>query len=188
MANIITINEFVQDLKIAQLSEASVANSVTALITKWEPRFLAMVMGLKLSKEFIAGIAVTPTPDPKWVAIRDGAEYENPFTEELVKYYGIKHSIASYVYWQYQGQNSTQTVGQGESLPGSENSGRVSPGSKMWASWASIKEDCQSLFNFLYVNDTNYDLDSEDFTETCHGYFLNSASEDLFESRNEFDI
>ncbi len=187
MANIITINDFVQDLKIAQLSEPSVAQVVTNLITKWEPRFLAMVMGLTLSKEFIAGIGAG-TPDPKWIAIRDGAEYEDPFTEKLVKYYGIKHSIASYIYWQYQGQNATQTVGQGESLPGSENSGRVSPGSKMWLAWASIKEDCQNLFNFLYVNDTNYDLESEDFTETCHGYFLDAASEELFESRNEFDI
>jgi|SRR6185437_9473459 len=79
---------FVGELSLPNTDEAAVAERLTLFISKYEPRFLQMLFGYPLYKAFVAGMAVTPTPDQRFLDILYGKEYTD-FQGRLQKWKGI---------------------------------------------------------------------------------------------------
>jgi len=44
---------------------------LTTFITKYEPEYIQALLGITLYDEFIAGLAVTPTPEAKWTDLKN---------------------------------------------------------------------------------------------------------------------
>lgn len=163
MANIIDTTYFQGKLTIAQKSEASVVATLTAFIGNLETEYLQKLLGYELWKNYIAGIAVAPTPDVKWTNIRDGVE----FTDNrgiLTKWMGLKFTqngiprspIANYIYFYWIKNEVSATTGGGEKKIQSKNSIDYTPGNKMSDSWVEMVGLNRTLFSFLYVNQDVY--------------------------------
>lgn len=192
MANIITISDFFASgqLEIPGSEKPEVAAEVNKYITDYQPEYLSKVLTYKLAKEFLAGLAETPTIDPKWTKLRDGDEFINPHNDQLEKYGGIKKPLAAYVYSKYRVDKATTFSRAGEVLAGVENSKRTSPSIKMSQAWSLMVDNNLVLWNYLYVNKGTYGLSEEDFY-TCYWniYFLRHCDFIEMSSRiNEFDI
>lgn len=75
MANLIDNTYFKGEYLIPGLSgtnpvAATKLEKLTAIITRREPEILKVLLGTDLYAEFIAGLAVLPTPDAKWTNLK----------------------------------------------------------------------------------------------------------------------
>lgn len=136
--SIITPIDFKGEALIAQIEQ--VFDEVQSFIDKYEPKFLKELLGLTLYQEFIDGITpveilpptVPPTYepiDPKWVSLRDETE--------------LKSMIVGYVYWFYQANNITSTVGTGEGKLRKDNAAAASPLQKMVYNWNEMVKNAR---------------------------------------------
>jgi len=71
--------------------------NIQSYIDKHEPVILRKIFGYSLYKDFITGLAVEPTPEQKWLDLRDGKEYT--YNDKLNKYEGITDIIGNWVYY-----------------------------------------------------------------------------------------
>lgn len=108
MANIVSLNDFVGELTIAQLDQANVAAVLQTFIDKYETEYLNKMLGVALKKEVVAGAATDP-----YKTLIDGGEFTNS-QGVLMEFAGIKKAIACYVYYFYTIDNTTFTTGSGE--------------------------------------------------------------------------
>ena len=170
MSSIIDISYFKGDILIPQVSTPAITEAVNRYISIYEPEYLQNVLGYKMSRDFIAGLAVVSPAvvDPKWIDLRDGKEFTDPVTNRLTKWRGFKNTaqlspIANYIYYMYRKDNVTQTGGIGETITQAENSVVVSPARKMTLAWNQQVAWTKILWNFLFANMTTYGLTSADF-------------------------
>lgn len=152
---------FFAELNIAQ--KADVAASLTMFIDEHEEKLLTDLLGYELYKLYKAGIAVLPTPDAKWTAIRDGKEYTNR-SGVLTKWKGLRFSdgtakkslIANYVYWHWLQNAAYTTTASGEKTVKTGGAVEASPVYKMVRSWNQMVDWNKELVEFLLTNDTDY--------------------------------
>jgi hypothetical protein len=94
---------FVGDINIPDTGNPAVLERLDFFIAKYEAEFLEALLGYTLWQAYVAGIAVTPTPDAKWTDLRDGKEYT--VSDIGFKYTGLRNAtlkqspIAQYVYY-----------------------------------------------------------------------------------------
>lgn len=155
---------FYGEVSIAQLSQPAVAASLQQILDFREQQLLSALMGYNLYTDFMAGI-VAVTPDPLWIAIRDGKEYTYFGTK--VKWPGLKFTlgtskkslIANYVYYWYIRDNHSFTTGGGEKK--TDIAINVMPNLKLVRAWNEMVGWNNGLKMFLNYsgNYTAYALD-----------------------------
>jgi hypothetical protein len=106
---------FVGDIALPNLDE--VPNTFQDTMDRYEEEILKKLLGYQLYNAFIAGIAVEPTPDQKWLDLRDGAEFTFDFCGETItqKWNGLINTdkvslISYYVYYQHRYENISTTT------------------------------------------------------------------------------
>lgn len=152
---------FFGELNIAQKTD--VAASITMFIDEHEEKLLTDLLGYELYKLYKAGIAVTPTPDAKWTAIRDGKEYTNR-SGVLTKWKGLRFTdgtakkslIANYVYWHWLQNEASNTTASGEKVAKTGGAMEASPVHKMVRAWNQMVNWNKELIEFLLTNYTDY--------------------------------
>lgn len=145
---------FVGELQIVNTDKTHILERLENFINKYELEFLRDIMGYDLYKAYTAGIAVNP-PDVKWTNIKAGVEYTGS-DDRLHKWEGLAKPLANYVYYWWQKDQDTQTVGLGEVKTKGENSVNVSPIRKMVRAWNEMSDQVSSLYYYLNSNPDTY--------------------------------
>jgi hypothetical protein len=115
---IVTPSIFEGELSIGQMEQPDVAASVQLFINKYEPLYLAKLLGVVLAKELKAGL-LAPEPAQKWLDL----------SQE------VKPMLANYVYYHFRIDNETDTAGVGEVEAKAENAYRVTAAYKIVRAW-----------------------------------------------------
>lgn len=131
-------------------------------IDEHEERLLTDLLGYSLYKDYKAGIAAG-SPDPKWLAIRDGLEYTNR-AGILSKWRGLKFTdgtakkslIANYIYWHWMDNEQTITTGTGEKKAKNQNADHATPAYKMVSAWNQMVFWNWELIEFLLSKQSDY--------------------------------
>lgn len=127
MPTIIIPFDFIGENAIAQVqSMLAVEQNVQLFIDKYEPKFLKALLGDGLYAEFIAGLAVLPTPETKWTDLRDNTD--------------VKPMLINYIYYFYLRNITTNTAGTSEVKAKNENSSPVNSVDKQVRSWNEMVE------------------------------------------------
>lgn len=122
MSTIITPFDFIGENAIAQVQiVTAVEENLQWFINKYEPKFLKILLGDDLYQEFITGLAVLPTPDQKWLDLRDNTD--------------IKPMLIDYIYYWYTKNDVTHTTGTAEVMAKNENSTITNRADKMARAW-----------------------------------------------------
>lgn len=125
------------ELYVAQKSQQTVAEKIGMYINKYEPEFLKELLGETLYNDMIIGLAVTPTPDPKWTTLRD----------KIINSTSKVSPIANYVWYWMKRRNVSQATGMGEIKPEGENGTIVSPSDQITRTWGEMVD-----LNFEFYN------------------------------------
>lgn len=138
---------FRAELLIAGLSNTIDGNAtrLTSFINKYEARYLKDLLGDDLYAEFISGITVDPI-DAKWIDLQN--KIVNSTTKES--------PIANYVYYYFQRDATTSTVGVGESNQISENANSASSVDKQIRAWNEMVDYNRKLVKFIQENKADY--------------------------------
>lgn len=145
---------FFGELSLAFPDTPAANANLQQIIDSREAELLQRLLGYELYKDYVAGIAVIPTPLAKWTDIRDGKEYTNK-SEVLTKWPGLRFTvgtskkslIANYVYWHYQVDNYTFTTGSSEKK--TDLAINANPTDKMVRAWNEMVRWVYQLNAFL---------------------------------------
>jgi hypothetical protein len=144
---------FVGELDIPNTDRPEVQERLNLFIAKYENELLYDLFGYQLHRDFLAGLEVNPIAE-KWTNLRDGVEYTNRYGR-LTKWRGLitpdryESPIASYVYYFWNKDTYTQSVGIGEVKTKAENATVVSPMYKMIRAWNEMVKAVHELRYFL---------------------------------------
>lgn len=166
---IINQTYFVGDLAIAGLDRPAVVERLNLFIEKYEDEFLRNVFGYGLYKALKAQWASYPAVDEKWLDLFDGKDYEYSGRQRQFRGLVFENSdgfssgtgqlmspIANYIYWHYQKDVTTQTVGLGQAQSKAENAAMVSPATKMVRAWNEMSEWVDEFYKFIQTNYADY--------------------------------
>lgn len=145
--SIITPTDFKGQALIAQIEQQDVFDEVQLFIDDYEPIFLKELLGLPLYQQFVDGLAQDPI-DPKWISLRDETD--------------IKSMLVFYIYWFYQENNITSTVGTGEGKLKKDNATPANPVQKMVRNW-------NEMVNQVRI----FDLDTTTYPDWHRVYWRN---------------
>lgn len=117
------------------------AAKLTTFIVKYEPEYLRALLGTSLYDEFIAGLAVTPTPDAKWTDLKD----------KIVDTINKLSPIVPYVWNRYWTSEETKTSSLGQLLSKAENAQVVSGNTKLIRSWNDSMQGAETIYDWLIL-------------------------------------
>lgn len=154
----ITAASFIGEILIPNVSGANLAEvanlkALNTFIAKYEPLFLKDLLGSDLYAAYAAGIAVTPTPDAKWTALK-GKIFTLIGTAPAPTYY--LSPAANYIYFFFQRNQASQTVANAEIQTKQENAIVVSQAQKMIDAWNSMANDIVTIREWIEDNLTDY--------------------------------
>lgn len=124
-------------------------------IAKYEPIYLKLLLGDTLYDQLIAGLAVTPTPDVKWTALK----------AELVDTTAKTSPIVAYVWNRYWKDQETKSTAMGQSISNKENGFIVSSNQKLVSSWNEAMFEAVTFLEWLTLaaQKTTYPDQDPDF-------------------------
>jgi hypothetical protein len=115
MATWIDHTYLIDDKKVPNLTDlspvgTSLQTQVQRFINKYEPEYLKMVLGETLYNEVIAGLAVLPTPDAKWTALKSKFVDSTNKLSPIANYVFRKLVQKTKIYWIQtgEGENTVQ--------------------------------------------------------------------------------
>jgi hypothetical protein len=149
---------FLTGLKAIPNLKDAVLNELNSYISIYEPEYRNAVLGVDLNNDFEAGLGEA-TIDPKWLALRDGAEFE--YQDVKYKWVGFTNTlkespIAYYTFWKFMSDKNFLFTGIGTVISNSENSNRVSPINYLVTVWNRMVNDNRILEKFLLANESDY--------------------------------
>jgi len=121
------------------------AAKLTQFIVKYEPEYLKALLGTTLYDEFIAGLAVLPTPDAKWTDLKN----------KLVDTTNKLSCIVPYVWNRYWTAEETKSSSLGQLLSKAENAQVVSGNAKL-VSWNDAMTQAAVIYDWLVENQSTY--------------------------------
>ncbi len=121
--------------------------SLNAMIAKYEPKFLKLLLGETLYATYAAAIAGNPTSGI-WFDLNAQIYQTTPFYQS---------PVANYVYYQFWKTNRTTTLTTGEQKAKSENSDAVRIDRKMEAAWNEMCELVTTIREYLDEHSTDYE-------------------------------
>lgn len=169
---------FVGEMTIAQLSQEWVEENFEAQRDKLQTQYLNKMLGKTLAKNFLNGLdVVSPiVPEQKWLDLRDGVEGKwGGFINE-----GKTSPIANYVYFYYNFDLYSFSVGTGEVIPENENSRRYFNYSKLCKIWNDMVDMNYELSKFLNENYKTYNI--------YHSSSCGAITNELFEYKNSLNL
>ncbi len=165
---IIDATYFIGEVSIPNTGATAVSQQLNFFIEKYERELMGSILGKQLYDDLLAGLALTPTVDQKWLDLKKGVVYTDLNGREtywkglVTQSPSAKESlIAQYVYYWFVRNNATQTSGIGEVKAGSENAVNVSPAFKMVQAYNAMVCWSQELIRFLQVKKDVYDWPGE---------------------------
>ncbi|MCP4987258.1 MAG: hypothetical protein GY928_14765 [Colwellia sp.] len=149
---------FLTGLKAIPNLRGSVLSSLDTYMSIYEPEYLDAVLGIDLKNDFEAGL-LEPVIDSKWLALRDGSEFE--YQGIKYKWVGFNNTlkespIAYYVFWKFMSDKNFLFTGAGVVISDSENSNRVSPINHLVTVWCRMANDNRILEKFILSNESDY--------------------------------
>lgn len=156
--SLIDATYFRGELSIGSKSSPAVLESLQFFIAKYEPDCLDRLLGLGFAEAFRAGIA-GGAPEQRWIDLRDGKLYT--WKNRDRKWIGFTNAgkisiLANYVYYYYQRNLVSQSVGVGEVATKAENARRISPAAKMVRAWNEMGQWIYELQDFLIAHASDY--------------------------------
>lgn len=160
---------FVGELNIPNTDKPYILQRLALFINKLEPGLLQDILGYELYKAYSVGTASYDADGSnsliagRWIDLIEGKEYTGT-DNKLHKWKGLVYEhadqlyslIANYIYWHWIKDQTTQTVGLGETASTAENAQLVSPATKMVNAWNEMSEQIHQLFKFLRANKDTY--------------------------------
>lgn len=116
--SIVTKSDFVGEVKIANISQPVVQETLQVFINKYEPKYLKQLLGSDFATLFVNGLNADPI--------------EQRWTDLLAE---VKPAIVDYIYYWYQRDLVTETTGVGNVKSVSANSTPSSEGGKLARAW-----------------------------------------------------
>lgn len=156
MATVIDTTFFNIDPFIAQMGQLSVQENVQLFIARYEPKFLAVLLGNKTYLSLVAALEEPVLAEP-WKSLVEGKTYEDDkgstFIWPGLANPGTKVSaIANYVYYWYARSEASWATGSGEVVPDVENGTRNSPADKQVQIWADMVRLNYQCLHFLQTH------------------------------------
>lgn len=128
--SIISPADFVGNYTIAQRDTPAVSENLQWFINEYENKFLRALLGVNFANEFITGLAADPI-EAKWTNIVNNTD--------------LKSMITAYVYYWFQRNQATKTMGISEGKPKAENATPVSPAFKMASAWNGMVDKAREF-------------------------------------------
>ena len=126
-------------------------------IDEHEPKILKDILGYNLYKDFIAGLAVLPTPNQKWLELRDGKEYTDT-SDELQKYEGVFWIIADYVYFKIIADIQSYATDSGVTIGETDNARKTHSRYKQTFAYNDMVDRIKFMNDFIIAtNDASAD-------------------------------
>jgi hypothetical protein len=168
---------FVVNAFVPQLGQLTVKEKLQLYIDRYEPKFLALLMGTAFAQAFVTGLA-EPAPEQRWIDLRDGKTYTDDQGNTFV-WPGLANSItkesaiALYVYYWFTRSNATFSTGSGEVAPEVENGTRANASAKQAQAWNEMLYLNFSFIHFMRVNKDVYpEWDGTGWGTADYEYFL----------------
>jgi hypothetical protein len=139
MSTIVAISDFRGEILIANKIDLGVGENVTWFIDKYEPIFLRTIFGADFATLFTAGLAEDPIPQ-RWTDLLTPNGYD------------LKTAIANYIYYWYQRDQDTQTVGVGTVKTSNQNAVTASAADKVTRAWLEMMVISWQTLRFLNTN------------------------------------
>ena len=125
-------------------------------IQKYEPIYLAKVLGVAFRDAFLAGLEADPV-EQKWKQLKEGATYQNGNQEWIGFTNDSKQSpIANYVYIKFARDNQTLFTGIGEVAPAAENATAKLARRRFADVWTEMAYWNVDLYNYLVKSSGMY--------------------------------
>lgn len=148
MSNIVAKSDFVDEISIPNDSQGfgGNADSLTRFIMKYEPRFLAMLMGSDFATLFINGLfpqvtdPVTPV-EQRWTDLNTA---------------DLRIAAANYVYYYWMRNDNSQTLGVGNVKTKNTNADIYTAADKCCRAWREMNVISWQVVRFLKDNAITY--------------------------------
>jgi hypothetical protein len=105
------------------------ADQFASYVDEQEAKVLKRLLGYQLYSEFIAGLAVTPTPATKWTDLRDGKEYT--YQDATFKWEGMTDLLRPLIYSNWLRDTFDFHTGGGIAISDPENAEIISPNTRI---------------------------------------------------------
>lgn len=157
---LIDLSYFFGELLVANatVTNSPVGEELQLYIDKYETQFLRYTLGHDLYAAFVAGLAMAPTIEQRWLDLRDGVEFTDQGGSRGYTWRGLKPAaigtskespIAMYIYFFYQKGLYTQSAGVGEVTTKNENATKANPGEKMAKAWNEMSSWVRDLVWYM---------------------------------------
>jgi hypothetical protein len=152
MAAMLSYLDFTDDI---QLDIPTIRDAeFTDFCQKKESEFLRKILGVTMYDQFVSGLAVLPSPEQKWIDIRDGKKFE--YHGKMFYFEGVKESLKYYTYIKYQQKQLTINVTSGNVAQKNSNSYDVSIVPRLVDANFKCLDQCEMLLQFIEANKTIY--------------------------------
>lgn len=145
-------SDFRGEIVVANKTQPDVSENLDWFIAKYEPIFINDLMGDDLYTAYVSGLAVMPTPDPRWLDLQ--AEFKGSV-------------IAPFIYRWYSQDQLTQTNGVGEKLTTAANAMNASSWPKVVRAWNEMLIEREKIVKYLDDNRALY----PEYTIEWPGYY-----------------
>lgn len=146
-------------LAIPNLDKEYVSENLDNFIEEYEDAYLDTMLGTKLKNQFIAGLAVLPTPDQIWLDLLNGKEYD--ISGITYRWQGFNNDkklspIADYVFCKFTTDNQFLNTGVSDSKPAIENGTVIAPHYRTGRVWNEMVKLNHDLIRFLQEFESDY--------------------------------
>lgn len=146
-----------------------------------EAELLENLLGYEFTQELFDQYESSGTPEAKWIAFVDGAEYT--FNSKVYKWCGLRKLLIPAIYAEWLGDTFDKLTNIGVGINNKDNFTVISPATRIGRAWNIYSELCgasywqeNSLYGYLEAN-------KDDFSDYWDGYFNQYPG-----SRNVFDL
>ena len=156
----VTAAYFVNELLIpgisgSQFSEVENLATLNAIISKYQPKFLEMLLGEDLYAEYAAAIALSPTSGV-WFDLQS----------QIYQAATLESPIANYVYFKFWKNAATTTLKSGEAQSKFENSDTATIGVKMVRAWNEMVDQVDDIREWINDHASDYPTWGTETVET----------------------
>lgn len=176
----VTIDDFkLPPYELANLKD--MVNSFNQFITEQEADCLKTLLGESFYDAFVQGLAVLPTPDQRWIDLRDGVKYIGPNGQIKYTWVGMKKIMRPYIVAMWTKASYDSNSGIGVVVPKAENGEVKNPSARIVERYNEFSDyvgdeynwcDYNTLYGYLYYRHDLYNGDVTADGYTDFRYYL----------------
>lgn len=162
--NLIDETYFIGSFSIAQLSQKSVRDKLSDIVSTYQPQLLKAALGYELYAAFMEGLDVgsDETIDQRWLDLKNGKVFTTTYdkSEEWIGFTNTDKNqfspLVSYIYYQWLRELNTQVAGINTVQANAENAVIANPAARMTEAYNQMVADIRILWEFLKANEETY--------------------------------